>query len=199
MKPESYQRATMGTMLARNWKSIALRGVVAILFGIAIIVWPGISLAALVSLFGFFALIGGFLFIVAAIRQRRTDEPWWLLLLEGILGILVGIIVFSSPGVTGLFLVYLIAAWAVVSGIFQIVTAIQLRHQIEGEWLLIMSGIASLIFGLLLAIWPGAGALAVLWIIGAYIVFFGILQLILAFRLRNWRRSEPSTLTNEQS
>lgn len=151
MKPESYP-TRMGTLLARNWKSIAVRGVTAILFGIILIVLPGISLAALVSLFGFFALISGLLTIVAAIRQRRTDEPWWLLLLEGILGIIIGIIVFSTPGFAGLFLVYLIAAWAIISGICQIVTAIQLRRQIPGEWLLAVSGVASIIFGLLLAI-----------------------------------------------
>lgn len=194
MKVNSNKRPRMGTLLARNWWSVALRGVIAILFGIAVIVWPGITLAALVTLFGFFALIGGFLFLIAAIRQRRTDEPWWLLLFEGIFGIALGIIVFIWPSITALFLLYLIAAWAIMSGIFEIVAAIQLRRQIEGEWLLAISGIASIIFGFLLAIWPGAGALAILWIIGAYAIFFGVLKLSLAFRLRNWQRREPPTV-----
>ena len=194
MKPESYPRARMGTLLARNWKSVALRGAIAILFGMAIVVLPGVTVAVLNTLFGFFVLIGGFLFLVAAVRQRHTDEPWWLLLLEGILGIIVGIFIISSPGITALFFIYLIAAWAIVSGIFQIVAAIQLRRQIEGEWLLIVSGIISLIFGLLLAILPGIGALTILWIIGAYTVAFGVMQLILAWRLRNWRREEPPTV-----
>lgn len=140
-----------------------------------------------------FALIGGFLFLVAAIKHRRMNEPWWLLLLEGILGIAIGIIVLALPEITGLFLVYVIAAWAIISGIVQIIAAIQLRRQIVGEWLLITSGIASLLFGLLLAIWPVAGVLAVLWVIAAYAILFGVLQLILAFRLRNWQRREPPT------
>lgn len=154
MKSNSYREARMGTMLARNWWTVALRGVVAIIFGIAVFIWPGITLASLVTLFGLLALIGGFLLVVAAIRHRRTDEPWWLLLLEGILGIAIGIIVFSSPETAGLFLVYFIAAWAIISGILQIISAIQLRRQIVGEWLLITSGIASLLFGLLLAVCP---------------------------------------------
>ncbi len=183
----------MGTLLARNWKSVALRGVIAILFGIAIVALPGVTLAILNTLFGFFILIGGFLFLVAAVRQRHTDEPWWLLLIEGILGIIAGILILSSPGITALFVIYLIAAWAIISGIFQIVAAIQLRRQIQGEWLLIVSGIFSVIFGLLLAVLPGVGALTILWIIGAYTIAFGITQLILALRLRTWRQREPST------
>lgn len=194
MKPNSNRSPRMGTLLARNWWTVALRGVIGILFGIAVIVWPGITLTALVTLFGLFALIGGFLFLIAAIKQRRTDEPWWLLLLEGIFGIAIGIIVFISPGITGLLLLYLIAAWAIISGIFEIVAAIQLRRQIENEWLLAAVGIASLLFGLLLAIWPVAGALAILWVIGAYALIFGVLLLILAFRLRTWKRSEPPIL-----
>lgn len=194
MKSNSHPSQKMGTLLARNWGTVALRGVVAILFGIAVFIWPGITLTSLVTLFGFLALIGGFLFLIAAIRHRRMSEPWWLLLLEGIVGIVIGIVVFSSPEITGLFLVYLIAAWAIISGILQIVAAIQLRRQIVGEWLLITSGIASLLFGLLLAIWPVAGALAVLWVIAAYAIVFGVLQLILAFRLRNWQRREPPTV-----
>ena len=193
MKPESYQGSRMGTLLARNWKSVALRGVIAILFGIAIVALPGVTLAILNTLFGFFILIGGFLFLVAAVRQRHTDEPWWLLLIEGILGIIAGILILSSPGITALFVIYLIAAWAIISGIFQIVAAIQLRRQIQGEWLLIVSGIFSVIFGLLLAVLPGVGALTILWIIGAYTIAFGITQLILALRLRTWRQREPST------
>lgn len=193
MKSEPNRRARMGTMLARNWKSLAIRGAIAILFGIAIILLPGITIAALVTLFGLFIIVGGFLFLVAGIRQRRTDEPWWLLLLEGILGVAIGIFILIFPSIAALFLVFLIAAWAIMSGIFQIIAAIQLRRQIEGEWLLILSGITSIIFGFLLAIFPSAGALTILWIIGAYTIFFGVLQLIVAFRLRTWR-----TVNNEQ-
>lgn len=195
MRANSNLSPRMGTLLARNWQSVALRGVIAILFGIAIIVWPGITLATLITFFGLFAIVGGFLLSVAAIRQRRTDEPWWLLLLEGLLGIAIGIIVLVYPGITGLFLLYLIAAWAIISGIFEIVAAIQLRRQIEGEWLLALSGIASIVFGVLLIIWPSAGALAIVWVIGAYTIFFGVLKLSLAWRLRNWQQKPPTTVT----
>ena len=194
MKPSSNRRLRMGTLLARNWWTVALRGFIALLFGIAVFAWPGITLAVLVGLFGFFALIGGFLLLVAAVKQRRTDEPWGLLLLEGLFGIAIGIIVFIWPEITGLFLVYLIAAWAIMSGIFELIAAIQLRRQIRNEWLLAAAAIASLVFGFLLALWPVAGALAILWIIGAYALIFGILFIILAFRLRNWNRGESQPL-----
>jgi uncharacterized membrane protein HdeD (DUF308 family) len=180
----------MGTLLAHNWWTVALRGAIAILFGLAVFVWPGITLAVLVILFGIFAILGGIL-ALAALRDRNTDEPWWLLLLEGLLGIAVGIITFIWPGITGLFLLYLIAAWAIVTGIVEIIAAIGLRKQIENEWLLIAAGIASLLFGILLAIRPVAGAVAILWVIGAYAIFFGVLLLVLGFRLRNWNRQEP--------
>lgn len=184
----------MGTLMARNWWTIALRGLIAVLFGIAVFAWPGISLVVLVNLFGLFALIGGFLFFIAGIKQRRTDEPWWLLLIEGILSIALGIMVFIWPGISGLFLVYFIAAWAIMSGIFELVSAIQLRRQIYNEWLLAAAGIVSLLFGLFIVIWPVAGALAILWVIGAYALIFGVIMLTLAFRLRTWHRREPPRL-----
>lgn len=190
MRSNTNRRLGMGTLLAHNWWTVALRGAIAILFGLAVFVWPGITLAVLVILFGIFAILGGIL-ALAALRDRNTDEPWWLLLLEGLLGIAVGIITFIWPGITGLFLLYLIAAWAIVTGIVEIIAAIGLRKQIENEWLLIAAGIASLLFGILLAIRPVAGAVAILWVIGAYAIFFGVLLLVLGFRLRNWNRQEP--------
>ncbi len=116
------------------------------------------------------------------------------MLLEGITGIVIGIATFIWPGITGVVLLYIIASWAVVSGIFEIIAAIGLRRQIENEWLLILAGIASIIFGILLAIWPTAGALAILWLIGGYAIFFGILLLILGFRLRSWKQQEPPVI-----
>lgn len=194
MEPNTFQKPRMGTLLARNWWTVASRGLIAVLFGITVLLWPEITLIALVTLFGFFCLISGFLSLVAIFKHRRVDEPWWLLLLEGILGIVIGITVFILPEITGLFLIYLIAAWAITSGILEIVGAIQLRHQIENEWILAVTGIASLLFGLLLIIWPAAGALSILWFIGIYAIVFGILLFILAFRLRNWQQREPPAL-----
>jgi uncharacterized membrane protein HdeD (DUF308 family) len=174
----------MTDTLARNWWALGLRGLCGVLFGAAIFAWPGISLFALVLLFGVYTLLDGACTMASTLRSDRRDKRWWLFLLQGIGGIIVGIIAFIWPGITALALIYLIAAWAIVTGIFEVVAAVQLRKEIEGEWLLGLSGIASVVFGGLLVAFPGAGALAVLWIIGAYAILFGILLMILAFRLR---------------
>ncbi len=185
----------MTDTLIRNWWAVGLRGLCALLFGIVVFFWPGISLLALVFLFGFYVLADGVLAIVSAIRAADRKRQWWPLLLQGIVSIAAGIIAFIWPGITALALLYLIAAWAIVTGIFEIVAAMQLRKEIEGEWLLALGGIASVVFGVLLVGFPGAGALAVVWIIGAYSMLFGILLMVLAFRLRqqNGDRSPGAT------
>jgi uncharacterized membrane protein HdeD (DUF308 family) len=170
--------------MARNWWLLAIRGVAAILFGIAAWLWPGLTLTVLVLLFGAYALIDGISAIVAGFTARKEQERWWMMILVGLAGIIVGILTFIWPGKTALILLYFIAAWAILSGIFQVAAAIRLRHEIEGEWMLIVAGIASVLFGLLLFLFPGAGALTVTWMIGIYAVIFGILMLVLAFRLR---------------
>ena len=175
----------MTATLARNWWAMALRGLCALLFGAAIFVWPGISLFTLVLMFGVYTLLDGVCTMVSTVRSDKRERRWWLFLLQGIAGIIVGIMAFIWPGITALALLYIIAAWAIVTGIFEVVAAVQLRKEIEGEWLLGLSGIASVVFGALLVGFPGAGALAVLWIIGAYSILFGILLMILAFRLRH--------------
>lgn len=177
----------MRTMLARNWWAVALRGLFAVLFGIAAFIWPGLTLLSLVWLFGIYAALDGIFSIVSAITNRQENDRWWLLLIEGIIGIAAGVVAFVWPGITAIALVYLIAAWAILTGIFEIVAAIRLRKEIEGEWLLALSGILSLIFGVALMIWPGAGALALVWVIAAYAIVFGVVLIILGFRMRGWR------------
>jgi uncharacterized membrane protein HdeD (DUF308 family) len=174
--------------LARNWWVLALRGLCAIIFGILAFVWPGITLGVLVLFYGAYALVDGILTIIAALSKRQgSGLPWWALLLEGLLGIAAGIVTFAWPGITALFLLFLIAAWAIVTGIFEIIAAIRLRKEIEGELWLALSGIVSIIFGVLLFVRPGAGALTVVWLIGAYAIFFGIFLLALAFRLKRFK------------
>src|SRR5919106_6123413 len=173
----------MTDTLIRNWWAVGLRGLCALLFGIVVFFWPGISLLALVFLFGSYVLADGVLAIISAIRAADRKRRWGPLLLQGIVGVAAGIIAFIWPDITALALLYLIAAWAIVTGIFEIVAAVQLRKEIEGEWLLALGGIASVVFGVLLVGFPGAGALAVVWIIGAYSMLFGILLMVLAFRL----------------
>ena len=170
--------------LARNWGWIELRGIVAVLFGVLALLWPGVTLAALVILWGAFALADGILSLIAAFKVRDQGKPFWSLLIVGLLGIAAGIVTFLWPGMTALVLLMFIAAWAFVMGIFQIIAAIRLRKEIENEWLLGLSGVLSVIFGVLMFLQPEKGALAVIWIIGAYAIFFGVLLIVLGFRLK---------------
>jgi len=162
-----------------------LRGIVGILFGVVTFFEPGISLAALVLAFGAYSFADGVLTLVTAVRRRRSTDRWWLLVLEGIAGILVGIATLFLPGITALVLLYLIAAWALVTGVLEVAAAIRLRKVITNEWLLALSGVASIILGVLLILAPGPGALAVVIWIGAYAFVFGVLLVALSFRLRS--------------
>ena len=174
-------------VLSRNWWALALRGLAAIVFGVLAFAWPGLTLWALVLLFGAYMLVDGIFAIVGAVRAAGRETRWWLLLVEGVLGVLAGLVAFLWPGITALALLYLVAAWAIVTGILQIVGAIRLRREIEGEWALILGGVLSVIFGLVLAVLPGSGILALVWLIGAYAVVSGVLLIVLAFRVRNNR------------
>lgn len=172
--------------LARNWWVVFLRGLAGIIFGLITFFEPGISLAALVLLFGAYAFVDGVLSIVTAVRRRGADR-WLLLLLEGIAGIFAGLATFFWPAITAIVLLYLIAAWALVTGVLEIAAAIRLRKVITGEWLLALTGVASVILGVLLILAPGPGALAVVIWIGAYAFVFGALLIALSFRLRSLR------------
>ena len=185
--------ATMLEHLGRNWSWVVLRGVAAVLFGVLAFAWPGITLAALVIVWGAYALADGILSLVAAYRVRDQGKPFWSLVIVGLLGIAAGIVTFIWPGMTALLLLLFIAAWAVVMGIFQIVAAIRLRKEIRNEWLLGLSGVLSVLFGVIMFAQPGAGALAVILVIAAYAVVFGILLIWLGLRLK--KRSERGTAT----
>jgi uncharacterized membrane protein HdeD (DUF308 family) len=170
---------------AGHWWALALRGAIAILFGLAALLRPGIALEALILLFGAYALVDGVFAIVGIFGGTRGGTPRWLLLIEGVAGILAGLIAFVMPQLTAILLLYLIAAWAVVTGIFEIATAIRLRKEIRGEWAVIAGGILSVLFGVLLAvIGPVAGLFSLIWLIGIYAVAFGIVLLIAGFRVR---------------
>jgi uncharacterized membrane protein HdeD (DUF308 family) len=177
-------------VLARNWWALVLRGFFDVLFGITAFVWPGITLAVLVLLYGAFALVDGSFALAAVLVGRTRGMPSWALLVEGLAGIAVGAITLFWPGITQLALLFMIAAWAVVTGGFEIVAAVRLRKEIRGEWLLALSGVLSVAVGVALVVNPGAGLLAISWMIGTYAIIFGVLFIVLGFRLRSWLRRE---------
>ena len=184
----TFAEQNLAAALGRNWWLLLLRGLVAIVFALLTWAQPGVSLAALVLVFGIYVLADGLLGVWSAIAKRRDNRHWWLLLLWGLVGIVVGVMTFIMPGITGLVLLMYIAAWAVMTGVLQIVAAIRLRKEIKGEWLMILSGLVSVAFGVLLFLQPGAGALAVAWIIAAYAFIFGVLMVLLAFKVRKLGR-----------
>ena len=171
-------------VLASKWWAVLLRGLAALLFGALAFAWPGVSLTALVFLFGAYAFADGVFNVAAAFGAPRGYKNWWALLAEGLCGVAAGVLTFVWPGVTALALLYLIAAWAVVTGALEVAAAVRLRKVIAGEWLLALGGLLSVLFGVLLAAWPATGALAVLWLIGAYAFAMGVVLTALAFRLR---------------
>ena len=179
--------ATVVDTFRLNWWLLALRGLVAVLFGVLAFVWPGATLITLVWLFGAFALVNGLLSLILAAKAPKGYPRIGSLILGGLLGILAGLLTFVMPGITALGLLMLIAAWAIVTGIMEVVAAIRLRKIIANEWLLILAGIASVAFGVILFLQPAAGALALIWWIGAWALIFGILLIVLAFRMRNWK------------
>ena len=171
--------------LAKNWWAMALRGVAAVLFGLLTFLLPGITIATLVLLFGAYALVDGLFNIVAFFRVASHH---WALLIEGIIGVIVGILTFAWPAITEIALLFLIAFWAIFTGVFEIVAGIRLRRVIANEWLLLLIGALSALFGILILMAPRAGALAIVLWIGMYAVMFGIVLLALAFRLRGHGR-----------
>ena len=170
----------------RSYRSLLLiRGIIAILFGVlALFVSPGITLLVLVYLFGAYALVGGIIATVLGFRSIKEHRGWALLLFEGILSIIAGVAAFLSPGMTALVLIYLMAAWAIVTGITQIIHALMLSSEMGHRWLLGLGGLASVVFGALVILWPGAGPLTVIWIIGAYAIVFGVMYLTAYFQSR---------------
>jgi uncharacterized membrane protein HdeD (DUF308 family) len=173
-------------ILKRGWTHLLWRGLFAIVFGVFTLMRPGISLTALVTVFGFYAFIDGAVACWLAFKAHGVGASWGMGLLAGILGIGIGIAAFAMPGTVALSLLLVIAVWAIIRGVAEIITAIRLRKDIDGEWLLILAGVASVVFGVLLIARPGAGILTLLWLIGGYAIFFGILLVLLAFKVRSF-------------
>lgn len=180
----------MATVLARNWWAIALRGVAAIVFGVLALAMPGVTLVALIYLFGAYALVDGVLAVVAAVRGHTGPRRWWAVLLEGLVDIAAGLVAFFMPGLTALVMTLLIGFWAIITGAAEIAAAVRLREHIQGEWMLGLAGALSIVFGIGAIVLPQIGALAIVLWIGAYAIVFGALLVGLGLRLRRHRDEE---------
>jgi uncharacterized membrane protein HdeD (DUF308 family) len=183
------------TQLSRDWWHFAVRGVLAIVFGLLALIWPESTKIALVLLFGAFALMDGIFTVATGIASRKFFQQWWALLLEGLTGIVIAAIAFIWPDVTALALVYFIGAWAILTGIFEIMAAIELRNVIMGESVMILHGLLSIVFGVLLFVFPSAGAVGIVWAIGFYAIFAGTMEIVFAFRLRGLGQELEKTST----
>ena len=176
----------MSSLLAQTWWAVALRGVFAIVFALIAFFSPGATILSLVLFFSAYMLVDGVFGIVSGIRAASNNQRWGLLILEGVLNILVGIIAFAMPGLTVLFFVTLVAVWSLITGVLMIVAAFKLNPEYGRGWL-IFSGIVSVLFGIALLIAPLVGAVVLTWWLGAYALVFGIGLLVLAFKLKGRR------------
>jgi len=182
-------------LLSRYWWAFVLRGIFAIIFGLLAWIWPAITLPVIVIFFGAYAFVDGILLVINALGGWHREQHHWLLLLEGLVGVGIGIITFINPAVTAIALLFYIAVWSIATGVLEISSAIQLRKEVRGEGWMVLSGIASIVFGLLLMIFPGAGALGVIWLIAAYAIVFGVMLIGLGFKVKSRRsQKQPSTV-----
>ena len=190
----------MLSLVARDWWVYAVRGVAAILFGILALVWPGPTLAVLVLLFGAYALIDGITLLVALARgDILARRHAWAAGLMGVLGIVIAVATLLWPGITALTLLYLVAFWAITTGILQIVSAIEFRREVAGEIWTALGGLCSIVFGSLLVIFPGAGLLTLVWLVGFWAVVFGVSSLGLAFRLHGIDRDQNKVVSGNKA
>ncbi|WP_027015398.1 HdeD family acid-resistance protein [Comamonas composti] len=174
----------LSTILHRTWWVLLLRGLVAMAFGVLTFAQPAVSLMALMFTFGAFIFVDGVLGVYSAIRGRGLSRHWWVLLLWGLAGVIVGVLTVVAPGVTALVMTLYIAVWSLITGVLQIIAALRLRQEIEGEWLLVLGGVLSVLFGGFVLANPGAGMMAMLWVLALYAVLLGLLMVLLAFKIK---------------
>ncbi|RCG27401.1 HdeD family acid-resistance protein [Sphaerisporangium album] len=172
-------------LTGRDWWVLAVRGACAIVFGILAIIWPLITLLTLVILFGIFAIVSGIFTLIGAFRGDHPRQSKLWMIVSGVLGIIAGVIAWVWPGITAFALLMLIAAYAVVIGVSEIVAAVRRRASGETEWMWLVSGVLAVIFGILLFIWPAPGALALTWLIGVFAIVYGVSLLVLAYRVHD--------------
>ena len=176
----------LSSFYQRSWWSLMIRGIVAVIFGILALTAPTKTLDFLVMLFGIFVLVVGLVATIGAIMHRKESENWWLILIPGLAGIVIGIISIAMPEVTTTIVIYLIAIWALISGLGQIYSAMKIRKDVEGEWMPILIGVISVVLGIILFVMPREVAGTVMWLVGLFVLVLGILWLIMGFRVRSW-------------
>jgi len=183
----------MFNLMTRYWWTVALRGLVAVLFGLSAFLWSDITLQVLIALFGAFVFLDGVFTLIVAISSRNIHSRWWAILLQGGISVLVGIIAIAWPEVTAVAMLYVVAFWAIAIGVLELLAGISLHKQIDGGWLLASCGALSLLFGLTLLVWPNAVLTSLIWLIGAYAIFFGALLIVFGFKLRKLDGTIAST------
>jgi uncharacterized membrane protein HdeD (DUF308 family) len=177
------------TVPGNRW-AMLLRGIAAMLFGLAALFWPGLTLFVLLVCFGVYALVDGLLAILAGVRGSGGRR--WLLLAEGGLGFLAGLVALFWPGMSALVLLYVISAWAIFTGLLKVVMAISFRREIENEWLMVLGGVLSMLFGIILGALPGVGLLSLIWLVGIYALIIGVALIVLGFLDRGQRQANES-------
>ena len=189
----------MDQALTRGSRMLGLAGIAAVLFGVLALVWPGITLAVLVALFGAFTLVfGGFTLVYALDMAGHHVGHWVPLALSGVFGIAIGVFTFFRPGVTALVLLYLIAAWAILTGTLEIAAGIEYTGQVKGAWALWVGGLASVAFGFIIAVRPATGLLTIVWLIGIYAIVLGVTQMIYAYRIQKGKEAITSAVKSFQ-
>ena len=178
----------------KKWWLFIIRGLLAILFGALAVIWPELTLRTLILLFGVFVLIDGVFTFIIGLVSSGTNRRWWAELLIGLLDIVIGVLTIVWPEITGMVLLYFIAAWALINGVFGIIAAIQLRRVLTNEWVLILNSVLSIVIGVLFILFPSEGAPSLIWLIGIFAIVFGILDIILGFRLRAYLKQAEDTV-----
>ncbi|QDT55531.1 hypothetical protein Pan44_35750 [Caulifigura coniformis] len=173
-------------IISSGWWMLLIRGLGAIAFGLLALMWPGLTLFVLVLLFAAHAVVDGVMAIALGwqLRKRPGEAPWLLIILMGLVSVAAGIAAFTWPGLTAVVLLYMMAGWAIARGVFEVIAAVHLRKVIENEWFLVLAGVLSVLFGVSLIAWPAAGLMSLMWLVGSFSIAFGILQCVLAFRLK---------------
>lgn len=184
LESEEYAMTEHLNYMERNWWVLLVRGISAIVFGLCAFVWPGLTAATLVLLFGVYMLMDGLFAVAESVRYQNQLTHWWVWLLDGLLSVLVGVLVLFMPGATALALLILIGVWAIIGGALRVVAAIQIRKEVEGEWLLALGGALSILFGIVVIMQPVAGLISLVWLIGSWGLVLGVVFIMLAFRLR---------------